>query len=158
MKAKYSRLLVVDASVARSAGETKHPVSSCCRDALERILRICHRITMTEAIREEWDRHWSRFTRMWYRSMVARKKVQWLAASQITPTEQVLKVLSASEQEDLRKDLCLIAAACGGDGIVVTRDDVIVAIWQKCQDGFGLPKPITWINPVTAGVEALEHL
>jgi hypothetical protein len=158
MKAKYSRLLVIDASVARSAGETEHPVSSSCRDALDRILKICHRVAMTEAIREEWDRHWSRFTRIWYMSMVARKKVQWLTASQINPTEKVLKVLSASEQESLREDLLLIEAACDGDGIVVTRDDAIIAIWQKCQDRFGLAKPITWINPATAGAEALERL
>ncbi len=60
---KHSRLLVVDASVARSAGETENPVSSCCRNALFAILTICHHVVMTEAIQSEWNRHMSRFMR-----------------------------------------------------------------------------------------------
>ncbi|OHB68183.1 MAG: hypothetical protein A2Y77_13585 [Planctomycetes bacterium RBG_13_62_9] len=158
MKAKDSRLLVVDASVARSAGETEHPVSSACRDALERILKVCHRVIMTEAIRLEWNKHQSRFTRIWYRSMVARRKIRRAVGTPINPAPEAIEALSAGERENLRKDLCLIEAACDGDGIILTRDDVIVAIWQKCQDGFRLPKPIRWINPVTDDKGALKHL
>jgi hypothetical protein len=158
MKGKHSRLVVVDASVARSAGETEHPMSSSCRETLDSILKICHRVIMTEAIRLEWKRHQSRFTRIWYRSMVARKKIRWTTGTRLDPAEDTLKVLSTSEQENLRKDLCLIEAACDGDGIVVTRDDGIVKIWQKCQDRFGLPQSIRWINPLTADRQLLERL
>lgn len=158
MKGKQSRLLVVDASVAHSAGETEHPVSSACRKTLDGILRICHRVIMTEAIRLEWKKHQSRFTRIWYRSMIARKKVQWTVGTRLEPAEEALNLLSAAEQEGLRKDLCLIEAACDGDGIVVTRDDGIVKIWQKCQDRFGLGRSIRWINPLTADTQVLERL
>jgi hypothetical protein len=158
MKAKRSMLLVVDASVARSAGETEHPVSSCCRNSLLAILTICHRVVMTEAVQNEWNRHTSRFTRKWFRSMVAKKKVHRCEGLQLSHVDEACEGLSAAEQDGLRKDLCLVEAACAGDGIVVTRDDAIQGIWHKCHNRLCAPKSITWINPVTDSVQALEHL
>ncbi len=155
---RRSRLLVVDASVAQSAGETKHPVSSCCRDSLFAILTICHRVAITEAIQDEWNYHMSRFTRKWLRSMVARKKVHRCEGIPLSHVDEACEGLSVTEQNGLRKDLCLVEAALAGDGIVVTRDDVIQAIWHKCHDRFGLAKPIQWINPLIDGVQALERL
>lgn len=158
MKAKRSKLLVVDACVAQSAGETRHPVSRACREALVSIRDICHRVVMTEAVQNEWNRHMSRFTRKWFRSMVAKKKVHRCEGAQLIHVDKACEGLTAAEQDGFRKDLCLVEAACAGDGIVVTRDDVIVGIWQKCHDQLGLSKPIEWINPVTDGVQALECL
>lgn len=155
---KRSRLLVVDASVAQSAGETEHPVSSCCRDSLFAILTICHRVVITEPIQDEWNHHMSRFTRKWFRSMVARKKIHRCEGIPLGHLDEACEELSAAEQDGLRKDLCLVEAACAGDGIVVTRDDVIQAIWHRCHDQLGVPKPITWINPITDGIRALERL
>jgi hypothetical protein len=155
---KRSRLLVVDASVAQSAGETEHPVSSCCRDSLLAIRTICHRIVMTAEIQDEWNRHMSRFTRKWLTSMWARKKVQACEGVQLSDVDNACAGLSATEEGGLRKDLCLFEAACAGDGIIVTRDEVIQAIWHKCHDRLGVPQPITWINPVVDGVQALERL
>src|SRR4030042_242155 len=137
MKAKRSVLLVVDACVAQSAGETEHPVSCCCRNALLSILGVCHRVVMTEAIQDEWNHHMSRFTRKWFRSMVARKKIHRSEGMRLSHLDEVCEGLPTNEQDGLRKDVCLIEAACAADGIVVTRDDVIVGIWQKCQDRFG---------------------
>ena len=158
MKAKRSRLLVIDASVAHSAGETEHPVSSRCRNALLAILDICHHAVMTEAIQTEWNRHMSRFTSRWFRSMVAKKKIHRCEGMQLAHLDEACEMLSAHEQDGLRKDLHLIEAACEGDGIVVTRDDAVLQIWQKCQDRFGLSKPIQWINPVTDDIQTLERL
>lgn len=155
---KQSRLLVVDASVAHSAGEAEHPMSSCCRDALLAILNICHRLVMTEAIQEEWHRHARAFARKWLVSMYARKKVHRCNAVRLCHVDEACAGLSAAEQDGLRKDLLLLEAACAADGIIVTRDDAIQAIWHKCHDRLGVPKPITWINAMTDGVPALERL
>jgi len=155
---KQSKLLVVDASVAHSAGETEHPVSSCCRDALISIRDICHRLIITEAIQEEWHRHMSSFARKWLVSMYAKKKVHKCEAAHLGHVNEACVGLSGVEQDGLRKDLFLIEAACVGDGIVVTRDEVVQTIWDKCHDRLHAPKPIRWINPVTDGVRALEHL
>jgi hypothetical protein len=90
--------------------------------------------------------------------MVARKKVPRPEGVTLSHVEEACQGLSAAEQNGLRKDLCLVEAACAADGIIVTRDDAIQAIWHKCHDRLGVPKPIQWINPVTDGVEALERL
>jgi len=158
VKAKQSKLLVVDASVARSAGETEHPVSCCCRESLLAIHEICHRLVMTEAIQVEWRRHASRFTRKWLVSMYAKKKVHPCEGIPLGHVDEACAELSASDQDGLRKDLCLVEGACAGDGIVVTRDDAIVGIWGKCHHRFGLTRQIRWINPQTDGVQALERL
>jgi hypothetical protein len=158
MKAKYSRLLVVDTSVARSAGEAEHPVSSFCRKVLVSIRDICHRVIMTEAIREEWYRHESRFTRKWLVSMHARRKVHSCKGMELSHLDDACKGLSAGEQDALRKDICLVEAACTGDGIIITRDDAVVAIWEKCKDRFRLSKTIRWINPTTCDAHILERL
>lgn len=158
MKAKQSRLLVVDASVARSAGETEHPVSSCCRETLLSIREICHRLIMTEAIQVEWHRHASNFTRKWLASMYAKKKVHRCEGISLSHVDEACTELSPSEQDGLRKDLCLVEGAYAGDGIVVTRDDAIVGIWRKCHHRFGLTPQIRWINPQTDGIQALERL
>jgi hypothetical protein len=113
---------------------------------------------MTEAIQDEWNHHMSRFTRKWFRSMVAKKKVHRCEGTQLRCADEAYEGLSADEQDDLGKDLCLVEAACAGDGIIVTRDDVIRGIWVKCHARFGLPQPIRWINPVSDGVQALERL
>ncbi len=158
MKVKHSKLLVVDASVAHSAGETERPVSSYCRDSLVAIRHICHRIVMTDAIQEEWHRHASSFTRKWLASMYARRKVHRCEGVQLDHVDKAYQVLSASEQDGLRKDLCLVEAACANDGVIVTLDEAIQRIWRKCHTQLGLAQPITWINPAVDGVQALEHL
>jgi hypothetical protein len=158
MKAKRSKLLVVDASVAQSAGETEHPVSSACRNSLFAILSICHRVVITEAIQGEWREHASKFTRRWLVSMYARRKVHRCEGVRLDHVDKACEGLSDSEQDELRKDLCLVEAACANDGIIVTLDEAIQRIWQKCHTQLGLAQPITWINPVVDGVQILEHL
>ncbi len=102
----------------------------------------------------------SGFTIKWRSAMVAKKKIvpPPREGIQLNHVDDACRGLSTAEQDGLRKDLCLIEAACAADGIIVTRDDAIQRIWHKCHNRLGLPKPIAWINPVTDGVEALEHL
>lgn len=146
------------ANERRASSEAESLMSSGCRDALLSILSICHRLVMTEAIQEEWHRHEQAFTRKWLVVMYARKKVHRCEAVRLRHLDKACEGLSTSEQDGLRKDLCLIGAACAGDGIIVTRDDVIQAIWYKCHDRLAVPKPIMWINPVPDGVRALQRL
>lgn len=75
--------LVVDASVAQAAGGkgARSDVSKSCRDTLQAILDICHRLVLTKEMRREWNKHQSSFARTWRVSMVARKKFEFVAAS-----------------------------------------------------------------------------
>jgi hypothetical protein len=77
MADKVSKRLVIDASVARAAGgeDATYPISVYCRDFLEAVLDLSHRVVMTPDIRDEWNKHQSRYACIWRRQMVAKKKL-----------------------------------------------------------------------------------
>lgn len=156
MNRPTSRFLVIDASVVRSAGETEHPVSAACRECLQAVHRICHRVVLTREMKEEWDRHSSRFTRKWRRSMAARKKpIQVVDPSEVSMN---VKGLSEADQQAIQKDRCLLEAAFSADRVIVTRDDSLRKALARTPQGRQRLKAIIWINPVSDGVRALERL
>ena len=146
MTPRGSRLLVIDASVMQSAGETDHPVSSACRKALLAVLEICHRVATTERMRSEWEEHMSRFSRKWLRSMAAHRK----SPQNLNPPQIRLDTtgLSNGDCAAIEKDLHVIAAALSADRIVITRDEAIRVTLGKTHQGANLVKSIYWINPI----------
>jgi hypothetical protein len=156
MTRKPSRLLVIDACVAQSAGETEHPVSSACRKFLIAVKEICHRAVLSEPLADEWKRHQSRFTRKWRVSMAARKK-----PVQIVTTAEVqvdFAGLPDSVQRAVGKDRHLLEAAMAGDRIIVTLDEKLRNALRQLPKRIRWVKTIRWINPVVDGVAALEKL
>lgn len=151
-----SRLLVVDASVVRSAGETKHPMSSSCRDCLDAILDICHRVAVTPAMLEEWKRHMSWYSRTWRHSMAAHRKPLQSVEPADVPIN--LSAYTGSTGAQIAKDMCLLEAALGAGKIIVTRDDSLKKALAQRSDGKALLKSIKWINPLADGAAALEAL
>lgn len=151
-----SRLVVVDASVVRAAGETEHPVSSACRNCLEAIRAICHRVALTEPIREEWGRHMSRFSRKWRRSMAARQK----PITVVDPNQLELswETYSDAARAAIEKDRGLIEAALATDRVIITLDDSLRRALAERRDGEALLRDVQWIHPVTDGVAAIHAL
>jgi hypothetical protein len=157
MKAKQSKRLVIDASVARACGgpQAIHPTSMHCRDFLESVLNICHQVVMTSEIRNEWDKHQSRFALEWRKNMVAKRK---LIPLKDLPLDQMLwKELEDSATTDkhrqqIVKDICLLEAALATDKIVISLDDNTARKYfsqaaqqiQSLQDSL---KDIIWVNP-----------
>jgi hypothetical protein len=123
--------IVVDASLARSAGESDHPHSFRARRFLTAVLAKCHSIVFTPALKAEWDNHQSAFARQWRVQMYARKKVISIALDQnealrkgllrtafnaANPEEQ------ASSEQAIQKDCHLIEAALHTDKIIASYD------------------------------------
>ena len=100
-----SRVLVIDASIARAAGEVSmHPTSRDCREFLQAVLRLAHRMAMTARIQEEWNKHQSNFARRWRTAMVARRRIDFVeVAPQVTGV--VDKVDIANDQKVAVGDL-----------------------------------------------------
>ena len=90
---KQSKRIVIDASIARSAGgeDVKKPMSSDCRKFLMAILNICHHIVLTKDISKEWNKHQSNFTRKWRKSMAARKKIFKIEKTKNQPLRDKIK-------------------------------------------------------------------
>jgi hypothetical protein len=147
MKRGSSLRIVIDASVARSAGETEHPVSSACRKYLLAVLEKCHRAVVTDDILEEWDRHQSNFTRKWRRSMAARKKP--LSTVEPTPVNLDLEAFSEVHRAAVEKDLRLLEAAIATDRVIATRDDAFRVALGTTRRGRSVRDRLTWHNPVT---------
>ncbi len=134
MKNKVSKAIVIDASIARSAGETQHPTSRMCREFLEAVLLICHRMAANPEILAEWDRHQSRFSRRWRLAMV--RKGKFVALPRGTDKELWAAFgdseLSATNYSNLHKDLHLIEAALRADRRVASLDDAVRDIFRQC--------------------------
>jgi hypothetical protein len=109
-----SKRLVVDASIARSAGAGKreNPFSSPSRAALNAI-EGHHEVVFSEECFEEWRRHEKDFARRWRRRMVGGKRVIFLTEIIDESLRESLagSVEFISEKRAVLKDAHLVEAA-----------------------------------------------
>jgi hypothetical protein len=160
MKPGDSKRLVIDASIAGAAGRTDHPVSKACRDFLEDVRTICHRVVMTREISDEWNRHQSRFAVSWRSSMFARKKVvrAEVAPNEILRTSIQNSGLTENECAAALKDTHLIEASMENDFRVVSLDEAARAIFRKAAPRVVLLRPVLWANPAKEEDRIIEWL
>lgn len=151
MRARDSKRLVIDADVARASGSetATHPRAEHCRDFLNAVLSLSHRMVMTEQINNEWKNHQSRFARRWRVSMDARKKID-----RIDPPENAelqAKVTTATNNENeieaLRKDFHLLHAALATDQTIISLDETVRQLFKRASQQVGEIQHIIWVNP-----------
>ena len=151
MRARDSKRLVIDADVARASGSetATHPRAQNCRDFLNAILSLSHRIVMSEKINNEWKNHQSRFARRWRVSMDARKKIV-----RINPPEGAElqnKVTSTTNDEDeieaIEKDFHLLHAALATDQTVIRLMKASDDFSDDASQQVGEIRNIIWVNP-----------
>lgn len=162
MAEKDSKRLVIDASIARSAGgeDATYSISIYCRDFLETVLDICHRVVMTPDIRDEWNKHQSKSARIWLRRMVAKKK---LYPCEIVVDDGLWSQVEAVTENDkdrgaMIKDIRLIEAALATDKIVISLDETVRQLFKKASDRVDELKEIVWVNPAKAEEQAIFWL
>ncbi len=151
MRAKISQRLVIDASVARSAGpETATvPISKRCRDFLRTTLTVCHRCVFTPAINEEWKKHQSAFARTWRTAMVARKKLLFVEVSEDRGLRGGIQAAAGTERasEAMLKDAHLIEAASAADRTVISLDDKARDLFAEVSRKVPALRSVLWVNP-----------
>lgn len=149
MAKKYSRKLVVDASVARSSGDlyALNPAAVSCRDILQIMLGVCHQVVLNRSLQDEWRRHASRFARTWLVQMTSRRKVAFVQGTGRT-VQAILDglVLPSERRAALEKDIPLIEAAMQSDKIVLSLDDKAIASFADLVKA-GACGPLWWCNP-----------
>jgi hypothetical protein len=144
-----SRVLVIDASVAKATGEVSmHPTSRSCREFLQAVLGLCHRLAMTTPIQEEWNKHQSRFARRWRTSMVARKKIEFIeVAPHLSLEKRVARaVADVHIAAIIEKDRRLIEAALLTDRRVVALDAAVRKHLQAHVSSLPEIRSICWVN------------
>jgi hypothetical protein len=159
-----SKRLVVDTDIASSAsGELVHDTRpKQCRDFLIAIKDNKHSIVMTEAIREEWQKHQSRFTGTWIRSMYARRLVSYIDVSADPELRQKVELAVASQKKRMvmLKDVHLVEAALQAHKIVTSLDETVRQCFHEAASTITILKHITWVNPCKdeeTAIEWLEH-
>jgi len=146
-----SRRLVIDASIAGRAGDRRklHPAGKTCRDFLEAVLVICHRMVWTREIGKEWSKHQSSFSRKWRTRMYARKKVDCVELPNDDTLARRLETVEATDEqrEEMLKDCLLIEAAMATDECVASLDDRARKLLGRASEHVTELKGIVWVNP-----------
>lgn len=142
--------LVIDADIMRASGTSEHPVSSNARLLLETIRERRHRLVQTRALKEEHDRHQSRFARMWRVFMVSRK--QWVlieAPEDPMLRRRLVRAQDPGATEDevaVLKDAHLLEAAAASGNRVLSRDTKARQLVQKACPLPGRHGRILWAD------------
>jgi hypothetical protein len=150
MRGRASKRLVIDASVAKSAGGlgASHRVSISCRDFLMAVLEICHHVVMTPQLATEWRKHASRYSRRWRAAMVARKKVDKPVVSSNTGLlNKTCDALAQTQRPIVTKDWLLVEAALAADRIIVSSDAEARGCLEQAATAVGEIRDIVWVDP-----------
>lgn len=149
MGVKSFERLVIDASIARSAGESSHPTSSNCRTFLEAVMQEKYMLVMTKEIKQEWDKHQSRFARTWLLSMIAKK--QFTPISHPGDYANLWATLDEFYQDKQRreviKDIHLLEAALESDRCIFSLDDKMRSLLKQAVVCCPELVAIIWANP-----------
>ena len=130
MRSRDAKRLVVNASVARAAGgvEATASVSISCTEFLETFRDECsHRVVMTPELSEEWETNQSKFAATWLRSMIARKRFDYVEPPvNLALRDEIERTATReTEIEVMRKDFRLLKAARETDHTIISLDETI---------------------------------
>lgn len=158
---KMSRRIVVDASVARAAGNSTHPTSRMCREFLLDMMTICHRMVVSREILIEWKNNASSFSVPWLAAMRVKRKVVT-----VDPEGTDSYVVRIRSMEDftpqqitaMEKDLLLILAALETDRLIASCDSTAKALFIKASGQVNEIKRIAWVDPSDASDKCPDWL
>ncbi|MCY3551725.1 MAG: hypothetical protein OXH39_14790 [Candidatus Poribacteria bacterium] len=151
MRSRNLKRLVVNASVARAAGGkgATASVSINCTEFLETFRDECpHHIVMTPELSEEWDAHQSNFAARWLKSMIARKRFDYITPPQDTALSNKIDTTTKERDiEALRKDFHLLQAALATDQTIISLDETVRRLFKRASQQVGEIRNIIWVNP-----------
>ena len=152
MRARDLKRLVVNASVARAAGgqEATVSVSINCTEFLETFRDECpHHILMTPELSEEWNAHQSNFAARWLKSMIARKRFDYITPPQDIALSDKIDTTAtrAKDIEAMQKDFHLLQAALATDQTVISLDETVRGLFKRASQQVGEIRNIIWVNP-----------
>ncbi|MBD3267943.1 hypothetical protein GF373_14855 [bacterium] len=156
MKKEKSKRIVIDASIARAAG-VKTEYSRMCRDLLEKIKQICHKVQITYPINQEWVKHNSNFARNWLAQMKGKKKFHFIDVPEKDELGELIEKaeFTVNEQKAMLKDTCLINGAMLSDKIIFSLDEQARLPFSKLAVNQDDMKDMIWINPTKMEYEAI---
>lgn len=152
--------MVVDATIANSAGEKEHPTSIHCRVFLERLRNLRCSIGMTEALRTEWNNHHSIFSMNWLVAMTQRGLVYDLDNIEDNELRHALFELGPTPRvrHELLKDAHLLEAALVFGKRISSLDEKARAQFASARSTYPPVAKVCWVNPDRDFDSVLEWL
>jgi hypothetical protein len=115
---------VIDANIAQSAGSSDVPVSLYSRECLNEIRDCKHVAVFSQQLLHEWREHASHISRQWWKSMVARRRIDYTEGDEFAHhLDRACACLEkASSKDALRKDFHLIQSALATDKTILSNE------------------------------------
>ncbi|MBI5442586.1 MAG: hypothetical protein HY900_15395 [Deltaproteobacteria bacterium] len=153
-------VVVVDTDVAHAAGETQHPISRACREVLDTILGVCHRVAFDTRGSAEWKRHESGYALRWRAAMQSRGKVLRVAAPETSDLSHLVEEtgLSPKRNRAVLKDLHLVETALAVDKAIVSMDEFVRAALGEIAPLIPCVGDVVWVNPAEEDDDAIGWL
>ena len=103
---------------------------------------------MTPELSEEWEENQSRFAATWLRSMIARKRFDYIEPPVNQALRSEIEGTATSENEigDMQKDFHLLEAALATDQTIISLDRSIRDIFARAAERVGEIRDIVWVN------------
>ncbi|MCE2488870.1 MAG: hypothetical protein J4G17_02725 [Anaerolineae bacterium] len=155
-----SKSLVIDANIARAAGENIAGPSRPCSDFLEAVREHKHKVVFTPDVLSEWDEHGSRFTSGWRGRMLRTNQIIFLPDAK----DHTLRNSVSNQANDdgsrtaMLKDVHLLEAALAADRRVASMDDRARSHFLAVSPQIDIIRGIMWVNPDTDSVYCLDWL
>ena len=158
-----SRAHVVDTSVLEEFCKGSES-GELCRDALDTLLQICHRIVLTDDMgteflgREQGGQLADAV--LWLEVMQSKSKVYWEPNARRPDIRSRVRriVTKTRDREEMFKDMRLVEAALVGDGIILSCDDEARRLFAKHANPIADVTCLHWANPAKANEATVRWL
>lgn len=158
MTRKNGKRLVIDANIAHSAGAGEVPDSRYSRNSLEAVLDGDHVAVLNQTLRKELKgHHSSKFFRIWWRSMAARRRFENAEGEEFVI--HLDRACSCLEQErwkkDLIKDFHLVRSALATDQTIISNEKNLPHYLLIACQNVPLLSTLYYANPTAEGEKCI---
>lgn len=139
--------VVIDADIARSAGETEHPVSRNSRNVLQAVLISDLFIALCPTMKQEWRKHSSKYTIQWLAMMAAKKRYVTISPPQVIQAEINRAAISEAQKEVAEKDAHIVNAALLTDKFIASNDKTARDVFRLVAGDAPVMSGLAWAVP-----------
>lgn len=141
---------VIDASIARAAGEKPDGISRVSREVLELVFERKEKVISFRELRDEWRRHRSNYFTKWMAIAISKKFVEFIELDEKSSVARNMDEaqLGAVDFAVMIKDCHLCDGAIESRGIITSHDDNARDAFKRHSKSLVSVKGIVWLSPM----------
>lgn len=152
--------LVVDASIAQSAGTSDVPESLYCRECLNAVRDSGHIAVFSDQLLSEWHEHASSLSRRWRKSMVARRRIERAEGEEFGELlNRACACLAKNKwREAFVKDFHMVRAALATDRTILSKETEFPKLLAIAASSIRVFSTIVYGNPAIDGDDCVAWI